>query len=242
MAEANMNNSEYGLPRPNPQPVKDYEVGDSSKWVKILSVVSIILILIMAGFIVWLFLERNALHAQLDSIQKDIKDGTIEVVQNDATLSNLKNTVTANTLDSDNGDEKVLLGKAGKQTLVGINTQNPATELYIKAASQQGGDPELVLENASGDQKWELSIESANKGRFGIYNRTAKTSPFFIGSGAPSGSLFINDRGYIGLGTVTPSQRLQVKGNVQIDGLLQAGFADKPVCFDNDGVLRQCRE
>lgn len=241
MADTNMN-SGYGLPRPNPQPVEEYEIGDSSKWAKILSIVSIILIVILAGFIVWLFIERNSLQTQLSSIQREVKDGTIEVVQNDSTLSNLRNTVTTDKIDSDNGDEKVLLGKAGKQTLVGINTQNPATELYIKAASQQGGDPEVVLENASGDQKWELSIESANKGRFGIYNRTAKTSPFFIGAGAPTGSFFINDRGYVGLGTVNPSQRLHVNGNIQISGLKESGFADKPVCFDNDGVLRQCRD
>lgn len=234
--------SGYGLPKPNPAPQPDYEVGDSSKWAKILSVVSIVLIVILIGFVTWLILERNNLQAQLSAIQTDIKDGTIEVVQNDETLSNLKNTVTASSIDSKNGDENVLLGKPGKQTLVGINTQDPQTELYIKAASQQGGDPELVLENASGKQVWEISMESANKGRLAIYNRTAKTSPLLIGAGAPSGSFFINDRGYLGLGTVTPSQKLHIKGNLRVDGLPQSGFAEKPVCFDNDGVLRQCRE
>lgn len=242
MAESNMNSNEYGLPKPNPQPVENYEVGDSSKWAKILSVIAIVMILILAGFVVWLVLERNTLSAQLSAIQSDIEDGTVEVVQNDAALSNLKNTVTTDSIDSDNGDEKVLLGKAGKQTLVGINTQDPIAELYIKAASQEGGDPELVLENASGSQKWELVIESANKGRFGIYNRSAKTSPFVIGAGAPNGSFFINDRGYLGLGTVTPSQRLHINGNIQVDGLKNAGFAETPVCFDSDGVLRKCRE
>jgi len=241
MDQQNPNNV-YGLPKLDPQPTQKYEVGDSSKWAKILSVVAIVLILILAGFVVWLILERNTLRAQLSTIQSGIKDGTISVVQNDEALSNLKETVTTQPVKSKNGNEQVVLGKDDKQTLVGINTQSPEAELYIKAASQLGGDPELVIEDASGQHTWELSLESANKGRFALYNRTSKKNPFVVGSGAPTGSFFINDRGFIGLGTVTPGQRLQINGNVQIDGLGESGFAENPVCFDKDGVLRRCRE
>ena len=227
----------YGTPNAPPPPAKP----DAPVWMKILVIVLSVFVLVLTGLVVWLALERNTLTTDLSSIQKDISDGTISVVQNDAQLKNLKESISVETEEGEFADEKLQVGKVGTQSVVGINTENPTAELHVKGTSALGGDPDLALENADGSQEWVLTVEGANTNRFGLYNKTSNTNPFFIGTGAPNGAFFLDDRGFLGLGTVTPAQKLHVTGNVRIDGLTQAGFADQAVCFDNDGVLRPCR-
>ncbi len=231
---------------PSPQPAQQQPAhggGYSSTptWLKIIAIMSMILSVILMGVIIWLTMERNEMSSQLSVIQKDIEDGTISVVQNDAKLADLKETVTRQEEAGDLADDMLLLGKSGKQTILGVNTRAPESELHIKGTDALGGDPDIELQNSKNSQSWVLTSESANKGRFGLYNKTSNKNPFFIGAGAGTGSFFMDDRGFVGFGTVTPKQRLHIIGNLQVEGLNESGFADKPVCFDNDGVLRPCR-
>ena len=211
-------------------------------WLKIIAIAGLALSIILIGVVVWLAMERNTMSNQLSVIQKDIEDGTISVVQNDAKLADLKSTITRENEPGDVADDKLLLGKVDRQTIIGINTRSPESELHVKGTKALGGDPDIELQNANNSQSWVFTSESANKGRFGLYNKTSNRNPFFIGAGASTGSFFMDDRGFVGLGTVTPKQRLHVIGNIQIDGLNEAGFAEKPVCYDKDSVLRPCRE
>jgi hypothetical protein len=231
-------------PQPTPQPVVNGGNDGSvvPGWLKVVAILSMVLSLILIGLVLWLALERNAMRTQLSVIQKDIEDGTISVVQNDKKLADLKETVTREDEPGDIADDTLLLGKGDKQTILGLNTRTPAAELHLVGTKALGGDPDLELQNADKSQSWVLTSESANKGRFGLYNKTSNKNPFFIGAGAGTGSFFMDDRGFVGLGTVTPKQRLHVIGNIQIEGLREAGFADKPVCFDKDGVLRPCQD
>lgn len=236
-------NFQPGYGTPNVQtPMQQPSSAGTPLWIKIITIVTMLLSLAMLGVIGWLVNSRIELKDQLTSIQKDISDGTISVVQNDEALKNVKESITVESEPGEFADERLLLGRDKLQSVIGINTRKPTSELHVKGAKANGGDPDFQLESNDGEQSWILTVEGANKNRFGIYNKTSNTNPFFIGSGAPNGSFFIDDRGFLGLGTVTPQQKLHVTGNVRIDGLTQAGFADKKVCFDKDGVLRPCRD
>ncbi|MBP7017973.1 hypothetical protein KBB17_00535 [Candidatus Saccharibacteria bacterium] len=236
-------NFQPGYGSPNVQaPMQQSPSYGTPTWIKVTSILTLVLTVLMLGVIGWLVNSRIDLKNQLSGIQKDISDGTISVVQNDEALKNVKESITVESEPGEFADERLLLGKEKLQSVIGINTRNPASELHIRGAKANGGDPDLQLESNDNKQSWVLTVEGANKNRFGIYNKTSNTNPFFIGSGAPNGSFFIDDRGFLGLGTVTPQQKLHVTGNVRIDGLTQAGFADRKVCFDKDGVLRPCRE
>ena len=61
---------------------------------------------------------------------------------------------------------------------------------------------------------WQITInDSANGGSnyFAVDDVTNSTTPFKIGDGAPSNSLYINERGRVGLGTALPRSQLHLQ-------------------------------
>lgn len=65
---------------------------------------------------------------------------------------------------------------------------------------------------------WEIEINAKENGgtsHFAINDVSHSTTPFKILAGAPENSLFINASGNVGLGTNTPSENLEVNGNIK---------------------------
>ena len=60
---------------------------------------------------------------------------------------------------------------------------------------------------------WQLRVNDPGSGgqdRFSIRDRTEGTIPFTIEGGAPENSLFIDHRGYVGIGTMFPSESIHI--------------------------------
>lgn len=103
---------------------------------------------------------------------------------------------------------------------IGIGTASPVVETHVV----DGDSPTLRLEQdgSSGftPQTWDVASNETN---FFIRDATnGSTLPFRIRPGAPSSSIYIDTDGDIGLGTASPSARLDVVGDLEVNGSINA--------------------
>ena len=99
---------------------------------------------------------------------------------------------------------------------VGIGVDNPVVELHLK----DGDTPTVRLEqdNSSGftPQTWDMA---GNETNFFVRDVTNGSKlPFRIRPNAPTNSIFIDNDGDVGLGTSSPSARLDVVGSANVQG------------------------
>ncbi|MBU8922068.1 MAG: tail fiber domain-containing protein, partial [Bacteroidales bacterium] len=111
---------------------------------------------------------------------------------------------------------------------VGIGTTSPDCLLHVMKA----GDTEICVEHpgptydknvgfrikantVSGSPYANWFLQSDWSGNFALRDETAGTRPFFVEAAAPNYSLCIKQSGSIGLGTNTPSYKLDVTGDIQ---------------------------
>ncbi len=99
---------------------------------------------------------------------------------------------------------------------IGLKTSTPVLELHINDSDTPG----IRLEqNGSGGwtpQTWDVAGNEAN---FFIRDVTSGSKlPFRIYPGASTNSLIISGNGYVGVGTVSPTEKLHVAGNIRVDG------------------------
>ena len=116
---------------------------------------------------------------------------------------------------------------------VGLGTSNPTSALHIRnltnanfqldAAYNTG--PQMRFTNAgSGAPDWVFGIPgSANANSFFIYDVASATQPFTLEKGASSNALYVKSNGNIGIGTSSPTTKLDVVGTL------------KATAFDGDG-------
>lgn len=104
---------------------------------------------------------------------------------------------------------------------VGLGTDTPAVELHVA----DGDSPTFRLEQngTSGftPQTWDIA---GNETNFFVRDVTnGSTLPFRIQPGAPTSALYVASNGNIGLGTATPSQKLDVEGSADVLDNLYVG-------------------
>ena len=101
------------------------------------------------------------------------------------------------------------------QVKMGIGTNAPEDTLHVK------GTGNLILEQEnSGASKWKIATQA--NGGIGLRDMLSNNDPFSIDANAPTDSLNIADNGNIGMGTNTPSAKLDVQwsgSNTAGDGL-----------------------
>jgi hypothetical protein len=135
-----------------------------------------------------------------------------------------------------NDTERARLDASGN---LGIGTTSPTRRLDIStagavvAARLIGNDQanvRLRLENTgSGGRNWELvgGYPGTNNGNFTIFDATASTVPFNIEAAAPTNSFVMNASGNVGIGTSSPSYKLDVRGGIITagDGTIFGGIS-----------------
>ncbi|MGJ8745512.1 hypothetical protein [Polaribacter sp.] len=105
---------------------------------------------------------------------------------------------------------------------LGLGTASPVTQFHIA----HGNTPTMRLEQngAAGfaSQTWDVA---GNETNFFIRDATnGSTLPFRIKAGAPGDALYIAADGNIGLGTDSPLQKLDVRGNAYVKDNLYVGL------------------
>jgi hypothetical protein len=98
---------------------------------------------------------------------------------------------------------------------VGIGTTSPQSLLEIKSA--YSGVSQVIINSTSGNAELRFSLNNNPKG-FAWYNQENDALGF--GRGSVATSLFVNASGQVGVGTITPDQKLTVKGKIHAEEVI----------------------
>ncbi len=126
----------------------------------------------------------------------------------------------AHFIDSNGGD--IIFADDGK---VGLGTSTPSAPLHISNSS----DAEIIVENDNGvpGQPSRVVIKSLGS-EWALQNNYAGTGKFSIRDVTDSRDVIVLDgSGNIGMGTASPSEKLDVVGNITASGNLTIGDGGK---------------
>jgi len=134
------------------------------------------------------------------------------------------------------GSDQMVIDSSGN---VGIGESSPDDLLHIKNSSA-GSNAGLRLENA--DQTWALYCRGFDSDKFKIQDIDANTSPFAIETTAPNNTLYLDSSGNVGIGTSSPSGKLDVNtgvmsGNVKIGNFDNVNNGNNTAQFGNGTKL-----
>jgi len=130
-----------------------------------------------------------------------------------------------------NGSEAMRIDSSGK---VGINTTSPNTTLHVGNGTDTS---EYITLQSSDDKRLTFQGASVYRAEIGVYEsnhndlvlragssagiRFVTNNENFSGNGA--NPIRINTLGYLGIGTNSPSQRLDVDGSIEVSGGIYIG-------------------
>jgi len=93
---------------------------------------------------------------------------------------------------------------------------------------------------------WQITANDSNDGgqnKFSVEDLTGGTIPFTVLAGAPDDSLFVNDDGFIGLGTTTPAQNIHINAanapSIRLEQNGSGGFTPRAwdISADEDNLI-----
>ncbi len=115
-----------------------------------------------------------------------------------------------------------------QQGFVGIGTWSPQKPLHIE---RTGSPAALRLQRTDG-QVWDLVSDTS----FSVRS-ISDDIPFEIAATAPSNSLFVDSLGWIGVGKHAPEAKLDVKGSIKLDSVIQFTLLDTTGIAATAGTL-----
>ncbi len=112
-------------------------------------------------------------------------------------------------------------------SFVGFNTTSPSFGIDLNSnvfaigpkAALPGGGGTMRFRDDSGTVRWSFGVPgTVGATDFFLYNNANGHAPFYIQADAASYSLYMHANGNVGIGTTSPTQKLDVVGNVRIGG------------------------
>jgi hypothetical protein len=174
--------------------------------------------------------------ANWQSVSSQSASNGLSLVGNDVRLGG---SLTQHTTINKSGYNLYFTGNGN----IGIGTTSANAPLVVNAANSHTGVLKLTVpSNNAGDQWWlgfnhgATSSDATDRARIGvtIANGGAGRLFFTTGtSGSQSERMRIDENGYVGIGTTSPTQMLDVNGNVRIRSFNTAGI----VTTDANGNL-----
>jgi hypothetical protein len=128
-----------------------------------------------------------------------------------------------------NGSDVIRVKNTGN---VGIGTTNPSSKLEVNGTLEiSPAEPTINLNRSNGSYSWKI-VNGAGSGNFPL-------STFNIANNAGSPVITALDNGNVGIGTTTPTQKLDVAGNIKGNGEFQifAGTTDIGQISNSSGAL-----
>ena len=124
---------------------------------------------------------------------------------------------------------------------VGIGNNSPSTLLYVAKNMTEpqiavrnmggvGGATYSMIDDASG-ANWKF--KATNTGGFKIRDQAHALDVLTIEANSAANTMYINEYGFLGLGTNTPSQKLEVNGYVNLRNMMDYSF----ITYDLNGTL-----
>lgn len=168
---------------------------------------------------------------------------TISQSGHNVTLSNGGGTISIadgdTSLWKQNGLD-IIYAKVGLGGGIGIGTKNPANYLHIQDTTNTGTVAAIIdAKTASSlylrtfnlglNKSWVIQNTGTGGSVQDAFNITSFDGTnwtdhvFKIEMGAPNYSFYLNSQGYLGLGTPTPSSKLDVNGDIALSGTLRIG-------------------
>lgn len=132
-----------------------------------------------------------------------------------------------------NNDYRMFIKENG---LVGIGTFNPQAKLEIKYNSGNHATPQIMITEDENSGFGRISYQSLgvnNKfwtmaGRTNATDASSNFNFFYFNGSSGQDILSLNGAGRVGIGTTSPSERLEVNGNMKISGNLAIGGTVSP--------------
>ena len=129
--------------------------------------------------------------------------------------------------------QKVGIGTDTPDSLLEITSSSATDFLKLTSTSGSANPIKLIFEKSSTEQG---IIEYNRNGDFEIYNNDSDGGVMIDGSASAGADFYVANSGNVGIGTASPSQKLEVSGNALASNLISSGYvklgADNQILSD----------